>query len=136
MQNEQSNFIHFSPMRCRSFRIAILLWEKSNHLYIKTIFKANASQVIRYDGEETGNQVLGLRFVMEQQHFQMQELKLRCVAIFRRTIADFQEHIVIRTMNPEVIEAQSNVGIHSTADNGIKTNKKYIKQIILLLFYV
>ena len=57
---------------------------------------------------------------MEQHHFQMQELKLRCVAQFRRTIADFKEHIVIRTMNQEVIEAQSaNVGIQSTAENGI-----------------
>jgi hypothetical protein len=58
---------------------------------------------------------------MEQYHFQMQELKLRCVALFRRTIADFQEQLVIRTLNQEVIEAQSaNVGIHSNlAEPGI-----------------
>jgi hypothetical protein len=51
----------------------------------------------------------------------MQELKLRCVALFRRTIADFQEQLVIRTLNQEVIEAQSaNVGIHSNlAEPGI-----------------
>jgi hypothetical protein len=65
--------------------------------------------------------VLGLRFSMEQYHFQMQELKLRCVALFRRTIADFQEQFDIRTLNQEVIEAQSaNVGIHTNlAEPGI-----------------
>ena len=87
-------------------------------------FKANASHLIRYDSDESGNLVLGLRFTMEQHHFQMQELKLRCLAQFRRTIADFQEHIIIRTMNQEVIEAQSaNVGIQSTAENGMKKVK-------------
>ncbi|CAG2123597.1 unnamed protein product, partial [Medioppia subpectinata] len=60
--------------------------------------QANASQLIRYSSETSGHSgelVLGLTFVMEVHHFQMQELKLKCVAQFHRTIADFQEHIVI-----------------------------------------
>ncbi|CAG2175226.1 unnamed protein product, partial [Oppiella nova] len=82
--------------------------------------QVNSSQLVRYNMDETGHLVLGLMFVMEVHHFQMQELKLRCVAQFDRTIADFQEQVIIRTMNQEVIEAQSNVGINSTADNGMK----------------
>lgn len=44
-------------------------------------------------------QILGLRFIMEQQYFQIQELKLRCVALFHHSIADFKEDIIIRTYN-------------------------------------
>ena len=57
--------------------------------------------------EETGALILGLRIRMERKHFQIEELKLRCVSIFHRNIAEFQENLIIRTYNQEILEAQS-----------------------------
>jgi hypothetical protein len=84
-------------------------------------WQANESQLIRYNIEETGNLVLGLRIKIEKKHFQIQELKLRCVSLFHRNIAEFQENLVIRTYNQEILEAQSaNVESNShLAHNGI-----------------
>ncbi|XP_054169260.1 uncharacterized protein LOC128966434 [Oppia nitens] len=77
--------------------------------------QVNSSQTIRYNSDKSGKSVLGLTFMMEVQHFQLQELKLSCVAQHSRTIAHYSDDVVIRTMNQELMEAQSNVGVHSNA---------------------
>lgn len=119
--------------------------------------EAEEKQLIWYNNDPTKGLVLGLRFVMEQQYFQLTELKLRCVAIYHRTIAgkltafiskkliafqdnanlictycdyllkinsalflflplisaEFQEHLIFRAYNSEIIQAQSASLAHS-----------------------
>ncbi|RWS16492.1 uncharacterized protein B4U79_02901 [Dinothrombium tinctorium] len=60
-------------------------------------------------GEKDACNCLGLRFHMQQQHFQIPELKLRCMAIYHRTIADFHHELKIETETPETLKAQSSV---------------------------
>lgn len=49
--------------------------------------EANESQLIHYGSEQRNSLVLGLKVLMEQQYFQLTELRLRCVAIYHRNMA-------------------------------------------------
>ena len=40
---------------------------------------------------------------MEKRYFQTEEIELRCVASFQKTIADFQEQVIIKTFNSEFL---------------------------------
>jgi len=40
---------------------------------------------------------------MEKKYFQTEEIELRCVASFPKTIADFQEQVIIKTFNSEFL---------------------------------
>lgn len=59
--------------------------------------EAEEKQLIWYSNDPTKGLTLGLRFVMEQQYFQLAELKLRCVSIYHRTIAgEFVAYLSLR----------------------------------------
>ena len=47
--------------------------------------------------------ILGIRLLMEKRYFQTEEIELRCVATFQKTIADFQEQVIIKTFNSEFL---------------------------------
>ena len=40
---------------------------------------------------------------MEKTFFQTEEIELKCVAFFQKTIADFQEQVIIKTFNSEFL---------------------------------
>ncbi|XP_015784259.1 uncharacterized protein LOC107361843 [Tetranychus urticae] len=71
--------------------------------------KANASQLKSFTGRKTGSPpILGLILNIEQQHFQLPEFKVRCVATIHERIVDYySEEIQIRTENQESWEAKS-----------------------------
>ncbi|XP_053211397.1 uncharacterized protein LOC128395029 [Panonychus citri] len=60
--------------------------------------KANESQIRLYSGRKPGLQILGLILTIEQQHFQLPEFKVRCVATIDEKVVDYNsEEIQIRT---------------------------------------
>ncbi|XP_015784782.1 uncharacterized protein LOC107362271 [Tetranychus urticae] len=58
---------------------------------------ANESQLVRYTDRSGKLVKLGLRFEMEKRHFQMQELRLKCIAQYNIPIANFSKSLTIRT---------------------------------------
>ncbi|KAJ6217572.1 hypothetical protein RDWZM_008729 [Blomia tropicalis] len=63
--------------------------------------KVNSSQLMYYANSPKGWTILGIRLLMEKRYFQTEEIELRCVASFQKTIADFQEQVIIKTFNSE-----------------------------------
>ncbi len=84
-------------------------------LLIKTYFstQVNSSYLRTYsrgvsgensNGKSANDQrpsltVLGVRLQMEKRFFQTEEIELKCVAAFAKTIADFQEQVIIKTFS-------------------------------------
>lgn len=64
-----------------------------------SLFQANKDQLVPYLDQSGRLIKLGLRFKMEKRHFQMQELRLKCVASYHFSIANFSKSITIRTFN-------------------------------------
>lgn len=61
--------------------------------------QANESQLVRYaNGVNPCCSILGLKFRMVNRHFQMQELKLSCVAKHFKTITTYSKQLNIRTI--------------------------------------
>ncbi|XP_054169259.1 uncharacterized protein LOC128966433 [Oppia nitens] len=102
--------------------------------------EVNETNLIRYINKESGALILGLRIQMERKHFQIEELKLRCVSIFHRNIAEFHENLIIRTYNQEILEAQSsNVESNShfiyLAQYGTYSGLIYLIKILVILYF-
>ena len=97
--------------------------------------QVNESNLIRYINPETGALILGLRIQMERKHFQIEELKLRCVSVFHRNIAEFQENLIIRTYNQEILEAQSsNVESRSHFSHHLAQYGKHLAEKAFILY--
>ncbi|KAI2805467.1 hypothetical protein BLOT_004464 [Blomia tropicalis] len=71
--------------------------------------KVNSSQLMYYANSPKGWTILGIRLLMEKRYFQTEEIELRCVASFQKTIADFQEQVIIKTFNSEFYLSSRNV---------------------------
>lgn len=67
----------------------------------------NSSHLIKYSDDGKKETIVGIRFVMEKKHFQTEEIELQCSAFCIKTIADFQEQIIIRTFNSDYLFSHS-----------------------------
>ena len=70
-------------------------------------YPVNSSHLIHYPKTSKGASTLGLRFNMEKKFFQTEEIELRCVASFKKVIADFQESVIIKTFNSDYFVSEN-----------------------------
>ena len=94
------------------------------------VCQVNSSQLLPYVYTK-GFTVLGVRFLMEKRYFQTEELELRCVASFRKTIADFQEQVIIKTFNSEFLLSRN----ASSSSNCRRPLSPWPLTALLLLLY-
>ncbi|XP_074600133.1 uncharacterized protein LOC141854376 [Brevipalpus obovatus] len=81
--------------------------------------EATETQLIRFTHPNGQLLKLGLRFEMENRHFQMQELRLRCVAFYRTLVANFSKSLIIRTYGqdePLVVQSGLDYGNNSVKE--------------------
>uniref|UniRef100_A0AAN0N7N0 Glutamate [NMDA] receptor subunit 1 n=1 Tax=Polyphagotarsonemus latus TaxID=1204166 RepID=A0AAN0N7N0_9ACAR len=78
-------------INCSATADAHLSW------YIKNK-KANETQLVYYSNVNPCCSILGLKFRMQNRHFQMQELKLTCKATHFKKIVSYNKQLLIRTI--------------------------------------
>lgn len=70
---------------------------------------------------------------MEKRYFQTEELELKCIASFQKTIADFQEQVIIKAFNSEYLLSR-NVASSNNGAAGVNCPSCPWPTILLLLF--
>lgn len=75
-----------------------------------SIQKAGPLQTIEYmtlsEGPSSG-WILGLKLYMQKYHFQLPELRLKCVAIFHNTVKEYQSQVNVISKSEELVQAHS-----------------------------
>lgn len=96
-------------------------------------FKMNSSHLIKYPDNEKRETIVGIRFIMEKKHFQTEEIELQCSAFCIKTIADFQEQIIIRTFNSDYLLSHSS---SCSASILIQSNFIFSSFLFILIFLI
>lgn len=89
-------------------------------------------------GKTASMTVLGVRLQMEKRFFQTEEIELKCVASFAKTIADFQEQVIIKTFNSEnfLLERSSPSSAASSISQASSSKSLICSTLSLLLNFI
>lgn len=67
-------------------------------------------------------------FQMEKHHFQTEEVQLKCVSSFHKTIADFQEQVIVRMFNTQF--GGASLASSATTTRGVYLTTKWLLTLI------